>query len=192
MVALLGGSRLAQVILAHRQEDPPPGPVHGLRVRVDGRLERRDGLGIASLPVEDHPEIAAMSEVLGSSRRAVRTNSDARPRSRTAIGPLVRRPASLRRCRAGPDRRPAPPRSRRRRDDSPGARGSNSPARPASSGRAGAPRQGDAPRRYTRRGAEWGRSQSRRISSGEHGSAVNPRHGYSRRSYRPPGSRRRG
>src|SRR5262249_42156576 len=45
LVALLGGSNLAQVMLADRQEDPPLRPVRGVRVRGDGGLERRDGLG---------------------------------------------------------------------------------------------------------------------------------------------------
>jgi hypothetical protein len=38
VIALLCGPRLAQVMLAHRQEDPPARPLHGVGVSADGLL----------------------------------------------------------------------------------------------------------------------------------------------------------
>jgi hypothetical protein len=50
-------------MLAHRQEDPPARTVDGPRVPRDRRLERGEGLGRATLPGEDYPEVAAIGEV---------------------------------------------------------------------------------------------------------------------------------
>src|SRR5262249_25127322 len=63
VIALLRSPRLAQVMLAHRQEDPPPRPVQPVRVCTDRLLEQFDGLGTAALAVEDHPEVTAIGEV---------------------------------------------------------------------------------------------------------------------------------